>query len=865
LPARRSARSDVSLPTEQQDMHESSEAPTPAEASKPAFDHRSVLESMFETMEEGVSVFDADLRLVAVNRRFRELLNFPEPLHVPGTPFEAFVRYNVERGDYGPGNVDEQVRARVEVARQFQAHQFERERPDGTILEVRGRPLPGGGFVTIYADITQRARAERALRQAMLLLERTFETMDQGISIADKDLNMLGMNRRFRELLDLPESLCRPGTPFEAFIRFNAERGDYGPGNADDQVQRRIDMAREFLPHCFERERPDGQVLEIRGTPMAEGGFVTIYTDVTKRAQAERALRESEARYRSLTELSSDWFWEQDRQQHFTRLEGQHSNGDNGEFRAELGKSWWDIGFEIEGGWDAHRLVLAREEPFRDVVMCRAGTDGQLRYVSVSGAPVRAGDGSLAGYRGVARDITQQRGAEEHIRYLATHDGLTGLPNRVWFSELLQLAIHAAQRHDRQFAVLFIDLDGFKSINDTLGHEVGDELLKVIAQRLKQCLRSADVVARLGGDEFVVLLQDLHGSEDAAAVARKILAAVGEPVEVQDLHCRVTASIGICLFPDDAQDERTLMKNADIAMYLAKEQGKNNFQFHSKAVTAQSLERMTLELHLRNALARNELTLHYQAKVDLRTLRVTGVEALLRWNSAELGAVTPARFIPVAEQSGLIVPIGQWVLQQACAQNMAWQRQGYAPIGMAVNLSARQFMHEDLLADITAALQQAGMDPTLLELEITEGMVMHDIDRTEQLLQAIKRMGIRIAIDDFGTGYSSLAHLKRFPVDVIKIDRSFIRDISVDAADRTITEAIIAMARTLNLTVVAEGVETVEQRDILRERACDEMQGYYFSRPVPPEEVPALLERLATQPDQPAPVRFAAILVGSSA
>jgi len=823
-------------------MHESPQDNAEDHASKPAFDHQSILDSMFETMEEGVSVFDANLRLVTVNRRFRELLTFPDALYVAGTPFEAFVRFNVERGDYGPGDIEQQVRDRVETARQFQAHQFERERPDGTILEVRGRPLPGGGFVTIYADITQRARAERALRQSNLLLEKTFETMDQGISIADKDLTMLGTNRRFRELLDFPESLCQPNTPFESFIRYNAERGDYGLGDAEDQVRARVAMASKFEPHCFERERPDGTVLEIRGMPMREGGFVTIYTDVTQRAQAERAMRESEARFRSLTELSSDWFWEQDLHQRFTRLEGRHASGGDNAFDAELGKTWWELGYEIEEGWDAHRQLLTEQKPFRDVVMRRIPLDGPATYVRVSGTPIRARDGSLAGYRGVGRDITQQRGAEERIRYLATHDELTGLPNRVWFGELLQLAIQTAQRHGRKFAVLFIDLDQFKSINDTLGHAVGDQLLEAIALRLKSCLRGADVVARLGGDEFVVLLQDLHRSEDVAAVATKILSAVVEPVEVHGLHCRVTASIGICLFPDDAQDERTLMKNADIAMYAAKDRGKNNFQFHSSAVTAQSLERMAMELNLRNALPRQEFALHYQAKVDLNTNEITGVEALLRWNSPELGPIGPARFIPVAEQCGLIVPIGKWVLQQACIQNMAWQRQGFAPIGVSVNLSVRQLMQDGLLDDITEALCSAGMDPTLLELEITEGMVMHDIEHVAQLLRAIKRMGVRISIDDFGTGYSSLAYLKRFPVDVIKIDRSFIRDIATDPADRTITEAIIAMGKTLNLTVVAEGVETAEQRDVLREIACDEIQGYYFSRPVPPEQVTPLLQ-----------------------
>ena len=441
-----------------------------------------------------------------------------------------------------------------------------------------------------------------------------------------------------------------------------------------------------------------------------------------------------------------------------------------------------------------------------------------------------------------AHEAERQR-AQERIQYLATHDSLTELPNRVMFSQVLNLAINSARRYDRQFAVLFIDLDRFKIINDTLGHEAGDVLLQEMSRRVKDNLRSSDMVARLGGDEFVVLVQEVAEPEQIAIIVRKLLSAIIKPVVILEQECRVTASIGISLYPTDAQDEQSLMKNADLAMYLAKEEGKNNFQFYSKKIKTQSLERLTLETSLRRAIEREEFFLHYQAKLDLRTGAITGVETLVRWQHPDLGVVSPLQFIPLAEETGLIVPIGKWVLKTACAQNVAWQRAGLSPVCMAVNLSPRQFSDENLLSDIASVLRETGMAPELLELEITESMVMGNIERAAKQLTAIKQMDVRLAIDDFGTGYSSLAQIKRFPIDTIKVDRSFIRDIQQNPEDRAITQAIIAMGKSLSLTIVAEGVETQEQQTFLRDHACDEMQGFYFSKPVAPDQFAELLRK----------------------
>jgi diguanylate cyclase (GGDEF)-like protein len=440
------------------------------------------------------------------------------------------------------------------------------------------------------------------------------------------------------------------------------------------------------------------------------------------------------------------------------------------------------------------------------------------------------------------RESEERLAHAKRVEYFAYHDGLTTLPNRSLFSKLLSQATGEARRYHRQLAVLFLDLDRFKHINDTLGHEAGDQLLQEVASRLKACLRDSDTVARLGGDEFVVLLPELPEENHATAVARKILSGIAKPFVLLGHEFRVTTSIGISVYPGDGLDEQTLMKHADIAMYRAKEEGKNQFQFFSENLNAQSLERLALESSLRYALEHNEFRLHYQAKRDMRSGQITGMEALLRWQHPDLGTVAPMKFIPIAEETGLIIPIGRWVLKTACLQNVAWQKQGLPRLSVAINLTARQFSDDALLPDLASILRDTGMDARLLELEITESLLMHDLVRALHTLTALKDMGVRIAIDNFGSGYVSLSALKQFPLDTIKIDRSFIRDVASGSDDKALAEAVIAMGRTLSLTVVAQGVETKAQVDFLREHACDELQGFYFNRPVPAEQFEKLLQ-----------------------
>ncbi|MEH2506119.1 diguanylate cyclase (GGDEF)-like protein [Bradyrhizobium sp. AZCC 1578] len=444
--------------------------------------------------------------------------------------------------------------------------------------------------------------------------------------------------------------------------------------------------------------------------------------------------------------------------------------------------------------------------------------------------------------------------ADERIEYLASHDSLTNLPNREMFNGMLRRAIDAAARYQRQFALLFIDLDRFKIINDSLGHDAGDMLLVEIGDRLRRALRSSDVVARLGGDEFVVILEEAAERHEVERIAGELLSVLGQPLQLSGHECHTTASIGIAMYPSDGTDMQTLTKNADMAMYLAKEDGKNGFRFFTKEIKTQSIERLTLESALRRALERDQFSLHYQPKIDMASGQITGIEALLRWVHPELGTVSPGQFIPLAEETGLIVPIGCWVLKEACAQNMAWQRRGLRPVTMAVNLSPRQFADPHLLHDVDEALLASGMSPVLLQLEVTESMVMRNVSRAIKVLDAIQSRGIRLAIDDFGTGYSSMSLMKQFPIDTIKIDRSFIRDLPVDSEDQAIAQAIISMGNALGMTVIAEGVETVEQEVFLRDHACDEMQGFLFSKPLPAKQMADLLRaepRLASPPLQP--------------
>jgi diguanylate cyclase (GGDEF)-like protein/PAS domain S-box-containing protein len=468
--------------------------------------------------------------------------------------------------------------------------------------------------------------------------------------------------------------------------------------------------------------------------------------------------------------------------------------------------------------------------------------DGFRTPIEDSVAPIHDREGQATGAVIVFRDVSVARAMAEQLAHSAEHDFLTGLPNRMLLNDRVTQAITLAPRHMKKVAVLFMDLDGFKHINDSLGHPIGDKLLQSIAKRLVDCVRGSDTVSRQGGDEFVVLLSEVAQSEDAAISAVRLLQAVAEahPIGAHDLH--VTTSIGVSVYPDDGLDAETLIKNADTAMYQAKENGRQSYQFFKPSMNVRAVERQSIEENLRRALERQEFTLHYQPKINLVRGEITGAEALLRWTHPVRGPVSPAQFIPVAEDCGLILPIGKWVLREACKQVRAWQDAGLSPGTMAVNISAMEFRDDKFLEEVFAVLRDTGLDPKSLEFELTESVLMKRAEATESILKSLRERGVQVAVDDFGTGYSSLSYLRRLPIDALKIDQSFVRQITTDPDETTIVTAVIGMGRNLKLRVVAEGVEIQQQLEFLRAHECDEAQGYYFSRPVLPQQFAKLLE-----------------------
>ncbi len=679
----------------------------------------------------------------------------------------------------------------------------------------------------IFVSALERNRTYRALRSSEERHRLLFERNLAGVYRNTLDGRILECNEAFANMLGFDSK--------EELLQHRAQDLYYDRS----ERSRFLDSIREHggaqsLEICLRRK--DGRpVWLLESVHLLESGILEgTVIDITDRKLAENALRDSEARYRLMAENSTDLISRTTARGKFVYASDAVRMLLGYEPSELIGHSVFDVVIEED-----HHIIrratgaLDRDDAPRTYSYRARRKDGQQIWFETTSRALLDEDGQVQEIVSVSRDVSERREAEEQIEYQAYHDALTALPNRLLFRDRLTVALAHAKRQKTPLAVMFLDLDRFKYVNDTLGHSLGDELLRAVAARLKAVLREGDTIARMGGDEFTVLLGDLTSTDDAAKIAQKLLETISHPLSVDGHELYVTTSIGIALFPNDGDSAEALLKNADSAMYRAKEAGRNSYQLCTPAMNSRAAERLSIENALRRALERDELVLHFQPQVRLDTLQVAGMEALLRWNRPGHGLVSPLRFIPVAEETRLIVPIGEWVLREACRQAKAWQREKYPNLRISVNLSPRQFQQSDLCEVVARVLEETGLEPQFLELEITESTAMKNTDRTIETLAGLRALGVRIALDDFGTGHSSLSYLRRFPIDRVKIDQEFVQAVEASGSNRAIVSAIVAMAHGLDLAVTAEGVETEAQLNFLREQECEEVQGFLYGRPEP--------------------------------
>ncbi|MBZ0096557.1 MAG: EAL domain-containing protein [Sulfuricella sp.] len=714
-------------------------------------------------------------------------------------------------------------------------------RPESCAAPLSNRAGEITAMLSVTRDISKDGRAKKAHRESDQRFYSTFNQAAVGMAHFTPEGRWLLVNHKLCDIVGYTE---------QELLAMSCEDTSH-----PDDVEASRDHARRLLRgeaqnYSMQKRyiRKDGSqiwinqtvslVRELSGQPKY---FIAVIEDISKRRQAEEALH---VRERALvSSMNGIMITDAVAAHHpiifvnpaFERITG---------YSAEeaLGRGGSLLLGDDTGQIEAEEVRAAlREEREAHVVLRDYRKDGSMFWNELSVSPVRDDAGRVTHFVGVINDITERKRYEEQLEHQTNYDPLTGLANRNLLNDRLNQAIVYANRSGRQVAALLLDLDRFKVINDSLGHGHGDALLKQIARGLNESACETDTVARLGGDEFAVILTEVSETDDVVLVAGKILDHLSLPMTIAGQEVFVTASIGISLYPKDGENGDSLLKNADVAMYRAKEMGRNRFCFYSPEMNARAMHRLNMEASLRHALERDELYLHYQPKVDLQGGGVTGVEALVRWRHPELGTVSPAEFIPLAEETELILPIGEWVLKTACAQNKAWQDAGLPPVSVAVNLSARQFRQEGLVHVVRRVLEESGLAPECLELELTESMLIQDAETAAVTMKELKSLGVKFSLDDFGTGYSSLSYLKRFPFDSIKIDKSFVGEVTTDPGNAALVKAIIAMAGSLNMKVVAEGVETEGQMDFLATNQCDSIQGFYYSRPLAVEDAATML------------------------
>lgn len=748
------------------------------------------------------------------------------------------------------------VRALLHARQSF--HEFEMQRPavDGgwVWISVSGVPTSNAqgqftGYCGLGRDITQRKMAEQHLRESQNQYQELVQWAPLGLCVHHNG-RIVYVNPAAMRMWGAATATELRGTRFQSRIHPQYWQTEGA------RIQAIVDKGQHAPVRHSKYLRVDDRAIDVetQGMPIVYGGTPAVlisFQDISARKQTETTLRDSEDRFRILTQLSSDWYWEQDAQHRFVMLSGAVTVSTGLNTLDCIGKTHWELpslNLTLQD-WERHQQVLESRREFRDLEIRWPDASGRMHWSSVSGAPMFSATGVFRGYRGVGRDVTAQKLAAEQIHRLAFYDALTGLPNRRLLQEQLKKTLQLNNRHRARGALLFIDLDNFKTLNDTLGHDVGDVLLQQVAARLSTCVREADTVARLGGDEFVVVLDDL--SEDALdagsqaeAIGKKILAALNAPYRLAGREHRSSPSIGITLMGESVQSVDDLLKQADLAMYQAKAAGRNTLRFFDVAMQCEVDSRAAMESDLRDGLqGGEELELHFQPMVDVHGC-IVGAEALVRWQQPERGLVMPTEFIPLAETTGLILPLGNWVLNTACNQLAQWALEPrMAHLTLAVNVSARELREPDFVAQVAKALKRSGASAQHLRLELTETVLVHRVEDIIVKMEELRQLGVGFSLDDFGTGYSSLSYLKQLPLDLLKIDHSFVRDVLNDPNDAAIARTIVGLGKSLGLAVVAEGVETLAQRDFLADIGCFVYQGFLFADPMPVDDFNAFVAR----------------------
>ena len=796
-------------------------------------------------MQHGLCMFGPDERLIVCNQRYLDIYGLDPTVIRPGVTHRDLLAHWIASGNE-PGMSAEAFYARRKaVVDSRTVSTMLLHLNNGHVVEATSRPTPDGGWVSAHEDVTERLDYEKMLREQNILLDAALENMAHGLCVFDKDWRVIVRNTRYLEMYGLRSDDAQPGTPLIDLIRESLARGIHTSKLSAEEFfadfQRRVTENSDVVLH---RRLAGGRLVAVRHQPLENGCWVGTYEDITERERAADALKEQHRRFDIALNNMAHGLCMFDKDMRLivsNKRYGEMFNLPEGFVRP--GMSVRDvINKSHELGNYRHRNITAYELYDTYVQTLKAGDLVVHRHLADGRMIKITHERTAEGWVAIYEDITERHRAEQSIAHMARHDALTDLPNRVLFRERMAEGLSCVEGLGETLAVLCLDLDNFKSVNDTLGHPIGDKLLRTIAERIRGAVGEDDTVARLGGDEFAVL-QRGSSPEAAGALARRLVEIIADPIEIDGQEINSGASIGIALAPSDGNAGDQLMKCADLALYRAKAEGRGTFRFFEPDMDARIQARRALEVDLRHALSAGEFSLAYQPQINLADNALTAMEALLRWNHAERGPVPPSEFIPLAEEMGLIVQLGEWVLREACNEAARWPD----PIKVAVNLSPVQFRNRGLITTVTQALAAARLPPHRLELEITEAVLLQDDEAIISMLHQLRALGVRIAMDDFGTGYSSLSYLRSFPFDKIKIDRSFIKDIDRNRDSAVIIKAIASLGHSLGIETTAEGIETAEQLELVRRVGCTEMQGYLASPPRPACEAADLIARFRRQ------------------